>query len=194
MKENDDDDVDNDDVDNDDDDVARNNKQLIKPPKIPAEFTYYVYKPFSDYQTLKYGEYEDEKANRNRQKDLDYVFSLGVEKAKEKLEFEIYPILWDGHKPRKDVLIKLVRIVKEFQSYPEYPKIKSMNVTKTINKIIDSMCDRTKEKYHNCVHQYLTKPGEFGIADVSEFVERLSNEYLDTTSSTSSFREDEKHE
>lgn len=175
------------------DDVVRKNQQLIQSPKIPAEFTLDVYKPFSDYLKLKYGEYEDEEANRNRQKELDYVFSLGVEKAKEKLEFEIYPILFEEKKPRKDVMIKLIKIAKEFQSNPEYPKIKSMNITKAINKIMGSMCDRTKEKYHKCVHQYLTKPGELGIADVSEFVERLSNEYLDTTS-TSSFREDEKYE
>ena len=174
--------------DNDVDDVATNNQLLIESPTIPAQFTIDVYKPFSDYLKLKYGENEDE-INNNRQKETDYVFSIGIGKAKEKLEFDMYPILFEGKKPREDVMNKLVSIAKEFQSYPEYPIIKSMTITNIIDRILDSKDKRTKKKYRKCIQTYVGLPKELGNTDVSEFVNRITKEFVDTTSSTTSFQE-----
>jgi len=174
--------------DNDLDDVATNNQLLIESPTIPAQFTIDVYKPFSDYLKLKYGENEDE-INNNRQKETDYIFSLGIVKAKEKLEFDMYPILFKGKKPRGDVMNRLVSIAKEFQSYPEYPIIKSMSITNTIDRILDSKDKRTKKDYHKCIQVYVGLPKELGNTDVSEFVNRITKAFLDTTLSTTSFQE-----
>jgi len=169
--------------DNDVDDVVINNQQLIQSPRIPTQFTLEVYEPFIDYLGLKY--VENEEANHNKQKELDFVFTLGIEKAKEKLEYEIYPILFEGKKPRKDVMNKLVRIAKVFQSYTAYPILKSMAITNTVNKILDSKDKRTKEKYHKCIQTYVGLPKELGNTDVSEFVNRIPKEFLNATSSTS---------
>ena len=171
------------------DDVVRHNQQLIQSPIIPAQFTIDVYKPFSDYLKLKYRENEDE-INNNKQKELDYVLSIGIEKAKEELKFEMYPILFEGKKPREDVMNKLVRIAKEFLSHTDYPILKSMAITNTINKILDSKDKRTKKKYHKCIQTYVGLPKELGNTDVSEFVNRIPKEYLNATSSSTSFQED----
>jgi len=171
------------------DDVARHNQQLIQSPMIPAQFTIDVYKPFSDYLKLKYRGNEDE-INNNKQKEIDYVLSLGTVKAKEKLEFEMYPILFEGKKPREDVMNKLVRIAKEFQSYSVYPILKAMAITNTIDKILDSKDKRTKKKYHKCIQTYVGLPKELGNTNVSEFVNRIPKEYLNATSSSTSFQEE----
>ena len=168
------------------DDVATHNQQLVESPKVPAQFTIDVYKSFSDYLELKYGEYEI--INHNRQKELDYVLSIGTENAKEKLKFERYPILFEGKKPRIDVLENLGKIACAFSADPKYPEIKSMTVTTTINKIMVLKVKRTREKYLKCVKQYLGRVKEFGIVDVSDFVNRIPKQYLET-SSTSSFGE-----
>jgi len=154
------------------DDVARNNHQLIQSPTIPAQFTLDIYKPFSDYLKLKYRENEDE-VNLNRQKEVDYVFSIGIVKAKEKLEFDMYPILFEGKKPREDVMCNLIKISKGFLSHPEYPILKSMAITNTVNKIMGSKDKRTKKKYHKCIQTYVGSPKELGNTNVSEFVNRI---------------------
>jgi len=174
--------------DNDVDDVATSNQLLIQSSLLLAQFTLDVYKPFSDYLKLKYTENEEE-INLNRQKELDYVFRIGIEKAKEKLEFEMYPILFEGKKPREDVMNKLVRIAKDFQSHPAYPILKSMAITNTVNKILDSKDKRTKKKYHKCIQTYIGSVKELGNTDVSGFIDRIPKEFLNTTSSTTSFQE-----
>ena len=174
--------------DNDVDDVATNNQLLFQSPTIPAQFTIDVYEPFSDYLGLKYSTYEE--SENNKQKELDYVFRIGIEKAKEKLEFEMYPILFEGKKPREDVMNKLVRIAKEFQSNPGYPILKSMAITNTVNKILDSKDKRTKKKYHKCIQTYVGLPKELGNTNVSEFVNRIPKEYLNATSSSTSLQEE----
>ena len=171
----------------DDVDVA-NNQQLYEFPTIPAQFSLDIYKQFTEYLVSKY-EDDIEKTNHNRQKELDYVYSLGTEKAKKESEFERYPILFEGKPPRADVMKKLVTIAKEFQSYPDYPIIKSMTITNIIDRVMDSKDKRTKRKYHKCIEKYVGEPKELGKTDVSGFIERIPNEFLKTSSSTSSFIE-----
>ena len=169
--------------------VAINNQQLYESPKISTQFALDTYRSFSDYLNSKY--VDEENKNLNKQKELDYVFSIGIDKAKKEWEFERYPILFEGKPPRKDVMNKLVRIAEEFKSYPGYPIIKSMSVTNIINKIIDAKDKRTRGKYHKCIQTYIGKPKELGNTDASGFVDRIPNEFLNTTTSSSSFEENQ---
>jgi len=171
---------------NNDDDVVVN-QNLYEFSTIPAQFSLDIYQPFTAYLQSKYG--DEKEINHNRQEELDYVFSLGIEKAKKEFEFERYPILFEGKKPRADEMNKLVRIAKEFKSYPGYPIIKSMSIANIINRIIESRdkCNRTRKKYQNCIQTYIGDPKELGNCDVSGFVQRIPDEFLNTTSSTSSF-------
>jgi len=173
--------------DNDVDDVVNNNQQLCEFPTIPTQVSLDTHQRFSEYLQSKYGDEKD--IFLNKHKELDYVFTLGIEKAKEKLQFEIYPLLFEGKPPRADVMKKLVTIAKEFQSYPDYPIIKSMTITNIIDRVMDSKDKRTKRKYHKCIEKYVGEPKELGKTDVSGFIERIPNEFLNTTSSTSSFIE-----
>jgi len=174
-------------LENDDVVVVNQNQHLLQQKtKTTIDVSHPIYQKIHSYLSKKYPN-----ANlhfKDILKETDYIFSIGIERAEKELDCLI---LFEERKPRSDVLENLGKIANEFQSYPEYPKIKSMTITKTINKIMGSKDKRTKGKYHNCVHQYVTKPGELGIVDVSNFVNRVPHEYLDTTSSTSSFIEEE---
>ena len=140
------------------------------------------------YRKLARQWHPDSPKNHNRQEELDYVFSLGIEKAKKEFEFERYPILFEGKKPRADEMNKLVRIAKEFKSYTGYPIIKSMSIANIVNRIIESSdkCNRTRKKYQKCIQTYIGDPKELGNCDVSGFVQRIPDEFLNTSSSTSS--------
>jgi len=173
-------------LDNDDVDVA-NNQQLYEFPTVPAQFSLDVYEPFNAYLQSKY--VDQEEINHNRRKELDYVFSLGIEKAKKEFEFEMYPLLFEDKKPRQDVMDKLVSIAKEFKSHPEYPIIKSMRITNIIKKITEGNDKRTRQKYQKCIEKYIGDAKQLGNCDVSGFVQRIPDEFLKTSSSTSSFIE-----
>ena len=69
-----------------------------------------------------------------------------------------------------------------------------MAITNTINKILDSKDKRTKEKYHKCIQTYVGLPKKLGNTDVSEFVNRIPKEYLNTTSSSSLIEGELDHE
>ena len=169
-----------------DDEVVVMQKQQLLQHKTSVEGSYPIYQRINNYISKKYPHSENtENWGELKAKEIDYIFSLGVERAEQELECSI---LFEEKKPRRDVLVNLGKIACVFKVNSEYPKIKSMAITKTINKIMGSKCNRTKEKYHNCVHQYVTKPGELGITDVSDFVNRIPKQYLET-SSTSSFGE-----
>ncbi len=172
-----------------DDDDDANNQQLYEFPTVPAQFSLDIYEPFNAYLQSKY--VDQEEISHNRQEELDYVFSLGIEKAKKEFEFEKYPILFEGKKPRGDEMNKLVRIAKEFKSYPGYPIIKSMSIANIVNRIIDSSdkYNRTGKKYQKCIQTYIGDSKELGNCDVSGFVQRIPDEFLKTSSSTSFFIE-----
>jgi len=170
---------------NDDDVIVNQNQQLLQQKtKTTVEVSYPIYQKICDYISKKYPNTEelgDEKA-----KEIDNIFSVGIDKLEKELECIL---LFEEKNPRKDVLINLGKIANEFLSNPDYPKINAMSNTKTINKIMGSKDHRTKEKYHRCVHQYLGIPKEQGLTNVSGFVNRIPKQILDTTSSTSSFIE-----
>ncbi len=170
---------------NDDVVVVNQNQHLLQEKiKLSIDVSYPIYQKIDSYLFKKYPNTDLD--FKDILKENDYIFSLGIEKAEKELECSI---LFEEKKPRKDVLQNLGKLAQEFLLLPDYPNIKAMAVTKTINKVIGFRDKRTKEKYEKCVHQYIGKPGDFAIIDVSGFVERIPNEFLNTTSSTSSFGE-----
>jgi len=170
-----------------DDDVVVMQKQQLLQHKTSVEVSYPIYQRINNYISKKYPHSENtENWGELKAKEIDYIFSLGVERAEQELECSI---LFEEKKPRRDVLVNLGKIACVFKVNPEYPKIKSMTITKTINTILGLKDKRTREKYLKCVKQYLGRVQEFGIVDVSDFVNRIPRQYLDTTTSTSSFGE-----
>jgi len=170
---------------NDDDVVVNQNQHLLQQKtKTSVEVSYPIYQKINSYISKKYPNSKylgDEKA-----KEIDHIFSLGVDKAEKELECSI---LFEENKPRSDVLENLGKMAHEFLIHHQYPTIQPMVVTKVINKVIGFRCDRTKEKYKKCITQYTKNSGELGNLDISLFVERIPKKYLPTTSSTSSFGE-----
>lgn len=137
---------------------------------------------FRKYLLTKYHD-DEESITKNRLNEFEDVLSLGIERAKKELE---YPILFEEKNPRKDVMVNLGKIANELLKSPEYPKIRAVTLQPIINKIMGFRDKRTKEKYLKCIQQYIEEPKEFGLTDVSGFIDRLPNEFLNTTSSTSS--------
>lgn len=163
----------------------KNNQHLLQEKiKLSIDVSYPIYQKIDSYLFKKYPNTDlDFKDNL---KENDYIFSLGIEKAEKELECSI---LFEEKKPRRDVLENLGKMAHEFLIYHQYPVIHPMVVTKVINKVMGSRDNRTKEKYKKCITQYTKYSGEFGNLDISLFVERIPNEFLNTTSSTSSFGE-----
>lgn len=171
-----------------DDDVVVNQKQQLLEKKTSIEVSYLLYQKIDDYLFKKYP--DTNLYYKDKLKETDYIFSLGIEKAEKELECTI---LFEEKKPRRDVLVNLGKMAYEFSIHPQYPIIQPMVVTKTINKVMGSRVDRTKEKYKKCITQYTKHSGEIGSIDISLFVERIPKQYLSATSSTSSFK-DNKYE
>jgi len=170
---------------NDVDDVAKRNQQLLQQKtKTSIDVSHPIYQKINRYLSKKYPNTNLE--FKDRRKETDYIFSLGVERAEKELECSI---LFEEKKPRRDVLENLGKMAHEFLIHHQYPEIQPMVVTKVINKVMGSRCDRTKEKYKKCITQYTKNSGELGNLDISLFVERIPKQYLPTTSSTSSFGE-----
>ena len=165
----------------DDDDVvvAMQSQQVLK---TSVDVSYSTYQRFTDLLSRKYPNSElwaEDKLN-----EANHIFSLGIEQAEKELEC---PILYEERKPRKDVMINLGKIANEFLKSSAYPEMRAVTLRQTINKVLGLGDDRTKKKYERCIHQYIGRPGELGLTDVSGFVERLPKQFVDTTSSTSSF-------
>lgn len=168
---------------NDDEVVVMREQQLLQ-QKTNIDVSYLIYQKINNYLSKKYPNTHLD--FKDKLKETDYIFSLGVERAEQELECSI---LFEEKKPRRDVLVNLGKIACVFKENPEYPNIKSMTITKTINTILGLKDKRTREKYLKCVKQYLGRVQEFGIVDISDFVNRIPRQNLDTTTSTSSFGE-----
>ena len=168
---------------NDDDVVVANHsKQILE--EISIDVSYTVYQKMDGYLFKKH---PNTKLNfKDLLKENDYIFSLGIDQAEKELE---NLILFEEKKPRKDVMINLGKIANELLKSPTYPKIRAVTLLPTINKVMPFGDKRTKAKYLKCIQQYLEEPGELSITDVSGFIDRIPNEFLNTTSSTTSFEE-----
>jgi len=169
--------------DNDDDVAVKQNQHMLQlKTKTSIDVSHHIYQKIHSYLFKKYPNTNLD--FKDKLKETDYIFSLGVERAEKELECSI---LFEEKKPRRDVLDNLGKMAHEFSIHNQYPYIQPMIVTKTINKVMGSRDYRTKEKYKNCITQYTKYSGELGHLDISLFVERIPKQYLPTTSSTSSF-------
>ena len=166
----------------DDEVVANQSRQILNEIRIDVSYT--VYQKMDGYLFKKHP--NTELNSIDLLKENDYIFSLGIDQAEKELE---NPILFEEKKPRKDRMINLGKIADEFLKSPIYPDIRAVTLQQTINKVIGFRDKRTKEKYLKCIQQYIGKTAnELGLVNVTDFVERIPNEFLNaTTSSSSSF-------
>lgn len=187
-------------LDKNDDDVAA--QQLISPTILTHQkMSLNLRKQFTDYLKLKYC--NNEKAiDVNEQKEFEVIVKYGLIQAQNILFSKTSTLLHKGIPPRKDVWEKLGRIATEFLNYGSYPIIPSQDLTKIINKSLGVRCLRVIKDYRKTVLLYCGKSesvidrcadSRFGELDVSFFVIQIPAQYR-ITSSTSSFREDEKHD
>jgi len=163
----------------DEEDVAKESQQLLQ--KTSIDVSYPIYQKINSYLFKKYPNTNLD--FKDKLKETDHIFSLGIDQAEKEVEC---PILYEEKKPRKDVLINLGKIANEFLKSPTYPEVRALTLRQILNKVLGLGDDRTIKKYERCVLQYIGKPKEFGLTDVSGFMERIPNEFLDTTSSSSS--------
>jgi len=161
---------------NDDDVVVNQNQHLLQQKtKTSIDVSHPIYQKINSYLSKKYPNTNLD--FKDRLKETDYIFSLGIERAEKELEC---PILFEEKKPRKDVLSNLGKIASEFLKSPTYPDIRAVTLQQTINKVLSLRDDRTIKKYEKCIHQYIEKPREFGLANVSGFVERIPRSYMES--------------
>jgi len=165
----------------DDDVVVATKSQQLLQKTTSIDLDYYTYQKIYNFLNRKYPNQNlDSEA---KLKEINYLFSIGLDRAERELECSI---LIGEKKPRKDEMIKLGRIAQVLRAHTDYPNIKAPYIRNVINKVMPLADKRTSKKYLNCVISYIGQAGELGITDVSPFVEKIPNEFLNTTSSTSS--------
>lgn len=174
-------------------DVVVQEKYTYK--KIPLT----LQKQFSDYLNLKYFKNE-EQIDSNEQREFDEVVQLGISQKKKDLHSNSI-LLHKGKKPRKDVWGKLGSIASLFLSYTTYPQIQGCVLAITLNTALGDVDYRVYRDYRRTVLLYCNfddnvidraKDSILGQLNVSGFVKQIPKQYI-TTSSTSSFFEEEKH-
>ena len=163
----------------DDDVVASQSRQILQ--KTSVMVSYPIYQKINRLVSKLYP--NSKYLGERKAKAIDHIFSLGVDQAEKELE---NPILFDERKPRADVMVNLGKIASELLKLSEYPTIRAVTLMPTINKVMPFADKRTKAKYLKCIQQYIDKPGEFNLTDVSGFIVRMPKEFLNTTTSTSS--------
>lgn len=180
---------------NDVDDVAQ---EIVTHVKLPLE----LYKQFSDYLEIKFNKNE-ESINNQEQKELKYVFNLGLIQAKNNLASNTSPLLHKEKKPRADVWLNLGRIAYGFLQCQTYPIIKAAYLSAILNKALGNKDQRVIKDYRKTVLIYCNinelaiercKDSRLGELDVSFFVQIIPKQYISestASSSTSSFLENQ---
>ena len=174
------------------DDVAA--KEVVTHIKL----TLGLYKQFSDYLSLKFNKNE-EAINNQEQKELEYIFTLGLIEVQKNLASNTSPLLHKEKRPRADVWCNLGKIAYEFLQINTYPIIISTFLTTILNKALGNKDSRVIRDYRKTVLLYCNinelaiqrcKDSRFGELDVSMFVRLVPKQYIKsdiTTTSTSSF-------
>jgi hypothetical protein len=62
---------------------------------------------------------------------------------------------FNGKKPRRDQLEKLLKISEESESYPDQEKLKRWQVVRIIKEVLNNPDERTIKKYLNCIQNYV---------------------------------------
>lgn len=93
-------------------------------------------------------------------------------------------LLFNGKKPRKDVLVKLGRIVRYFHSQDKYPTIPRIHVDEIVKIVLGDVDQRTMDKYLKCIKQYsLPKKNDNGFVmsyNVSNLFSLIPDQYIFT--------------
>lgn len=160
-----------------------------------------VYKQFSDYLELKFNKNE-QAINNQEQKELEYIFNLGLIQAKNNLSTNTSPLLHKEKKPRADVWQNLGRIAYEFLQIHTYPVIDAALLPAILNRALGNKDPRVIRDYRRTVLLYCninelaiekSKDSRLGELDVSFFVKLVPKQHIQSditaTSSTSFFTE-----
>ena len=179
----------------------QNDVDVVARPKTTVDVTYDVYQEINRYLLIKYN--NEDLAKQNRDKEIDSIFQLGLIQAKQNLSSDSSSLLHKERKPRKDVWERLGRIAKEFLDCTAYPKIPGGAIPQILNKVLPNRDPRVIRDYRKTILSYCnvredvinrcTNDSRLGELNVSFFVELIPKQYI-TSSSTSSFFEEEKYE
>ena len=177
--------------------ILENVVDVVARSKTTVDVTYAIYQEINKYILIKYN--NEDLAKQNRNKEIDFIFHLGLIQAKQNLSSDSSSLLHKERKPRKDVWEKLGRIAKEFLDCTAYPKIPGGAISQILNKVLPNRDPRVIKDYRKTVLSYCnvqediikrcTNDSRLGELNVSFFVELIPKQYI-TTSSTSSCGEE----
>lgn len=82
-----------------------------------------------------------------------------IEKSNEELQAQQHTtsLLFEGKEPRKDVLVKLLGIAEELESYHNFPNFKRQYLEHYIKTKLSNPDPRTLKKYVDCITGYVEK-------------------------------------
>jgi len=171
-----------DDIKKDDVDVVVTKTEIINDTnnlETEIKVNYMIYSKFNQYLDRKY-DFNSELKEKNRQKELETVFLVGINHCIQDLESTTTSsksLLFMGKKTRKDVLIKLAKIANFLSNCPNFPYVKERELINSIKEILGHRDQRTLKNYFKTIKDYSTKDYRTGTYNVERFY-NLAHPYL----------------
>ena len=146
----------------------RNNEEL----QTQCTIKHLLFNEFKESLNQKFN-HDDELVSKSLQKELDYVFFLGLQQYKKSYTTTSTSLLYNGKKPRKDVLRNLKKLSEFLYDYGKFPHFKKHDLFSIINDAFGQMDSRTKTKYLDCIIDNSLKNNSNGTFDVKTFAQQL---------------------
>jgi len=158
----------NDDVVDVIDKEKRNNKEL----QTQCMINHLLFNEFKEFLNKKF-KHDDEMISKNLQKELDYIFFLGLQQYKISHTTSSTSLLYNGKKPRRDVLTNLKKLSEFLYDYEKFPHFRKHDLFSIINDAFGQIDSRTKTKYLNCIIANSLKNNSNGTFNVQTFTKQL---------------------
>ena len=66
-------------------------------------------------------------------------------------------LVFDGKEPRRDVLLRLLKIADALTDYDSYPIFVKSHLDKILSNVLGPIDPRTKKKYQNCLKVFVER-------------------------------------
>ena len=130
--------------------VKLKNCELSKKIQVTFEISYYFLQQFKENVSKKYGE-KFPLSEELIDIISDYNRNFGLQ------HHSTSSLIYNGREPRRDVLLKLQKIVKSFDCEIGYPLLSRRTIQKIIKTTLNSVDIRTSNRYFKCVKTFVER-------------------------------------
>lgn len=146
----------------------RNNEEL----QTQCMIKHLLFNEFKEFLNQKFN-HDDEIISKNLQKELDYVFFLGLQQYKKSNTTSSTSLLYNGKKLRRDVLRNLKKLSEFLYDYEKFPHFRKNDLISIVNDAFGQIDSRTKIKYLDFIITNSLKNNNNGTFDVKTFTQQF---------------------